>query len=198
MTNPNPMKEQPPALEPAAVPASMPVASKASPANSGVEALTPEQAVEILVRDPVGFVRRIVDEAAQIHLTDLKEEAELRGALNVFRKAHPDAVRFEPFIMQEVVKMIQDDEDGAIAPWDQLLEQALERFKVKFQDMVKENTMPVEEQKTEPPFVEGAMNRVLPEAPVSFTREQISKMSLNEFLKNESAINQALQEKRIR
>jgi hypothetical protein len=167
-----------------------------SPPNIPPTDLPNQQAVEALLRDPAGFIRSIVDEAAQNHLATLKEEAELRGAINAFRKTHPEFERFEPFIMQEVVHLIQNDEDGAIAPWDQLLEKASETFKQKFQETMKGQIMPNDN--PQPPAIEGTAQRMLPEAAPSFTREQIANMSMEEFMKNETAINHALQNQRIR
>jgi hypothetical protein len=46
--------------------------------------------------------------------------------------------------------------------------------------------------------VEGAANRVIPEAQPAFSRDQIARMSLDEFLKNEASINEALKNNRIR
>ncbi len=161
-----------------------------------MDSLPAQQALELLVQNPVSFVRKIVDDAARMHLWNLKEEAELRGAVNVMRKAHPEFERFQSLIMQEAATLIQEDPDGVIDPWDKLLKKALESFKKKFQETVKESLPAL--QPAEPPFVEGSGNRVLPEQPLSFTRAQIERMSLEDFLKNEAAINQALQEKRIR
>jgi len=167
-----------------------------------IESLSAPEALEMLGKNPVGFVQQIVAGMTEKYLADLKEQAELRGALNAFRKAHPEAVRFEPFILQEVVALIQNDPDGVIDPWDKLLEKALKAFSTKFEATVKDELAKGDEiraeEKVKAPFVEGAANRVMPELPPSFTRAQIAAMSQAEFLKNEAAINEALKNNRIR
>lgn len=167
------------------------------------EQLTPDQAMEKLLADPVGFIRSLIDTSAQKHLAALKEEAELRGALNGARRRHPEFERFEPFIMQEVTALIENDPDGSIDPWDKLLEKGLERFKVKFRETLQSEIgrqagSPVESEARPVPHIEGGSNRVTPEEPASFTRDQIARMSLQEFLDKEAAINMALQKNRIR
>ncbi len=178
-------------------------ASLATPLTQPDQALSlqdlpPEKALELLVKNPVNFVQSIVNSAAQVHLADLREEAELRGALNLFRKTHPEFSRFEPFIMQEVVSLLQNDPDGAIDPWDTLLEKGLQQFREKFVQTVQESQATNSGAPEDPPYMESGANRVVPEMPQHFTREQISKMSMQDFLKNESAINAALKERRIR
>lgn len=163
-----------------------------------LQELSPEQALELLVKNPVEFVQTLIHNAAQIHLSDLREEAELRGALNLFRKAHPEFTRFEPFIMQEVVYLLQSDPDGGIEPWDVLLEKGLQHFREKFVQTIQESKTADKESAGHPPYMETATNRATPDMPQNFTRDQISKMSMKDFLKNESAINAALKQKRIR
>jgi len=163
-----------------------------------LQELPPEKALELLVKNPVDFVQSIVNSAAQVHLADLREEAELRGALNLFRKAHPEFSRFEPFIMQEVVSLLQNDPDGAIDPWDTLLEKGLQKFREKFVQTVQESQATNDGAPEDPPYMETGANRVKPEMAPNFTREQISQMSMQDFLKNEPAINAALKANRIR
>lgn len=161
--------------------------------------MSPEQALEKLVQNPVAFVQDIVNSAAQTHLADLREEAELRGALSTFRNAYPEFTRFEPFIIQEAVSLIENDPDGSIAPWPDILDKAMKRFQQKFQDTIKTAQAPVGEKPSQTaPYLEAAAKRSVPEQPQTFTRDQLSKMSLNDFLKNEAAINAALENKRIR
>lgn len=168
--------------------------------SPGTGAMMPEQALEMLMRDPVGFVQQIVNRSAEAHLANLKEEAELRGAMNLFRRKNPDFERFEPFILQEVAALIQNDPDGVIDPWDKLLEKAGENFRKKFAETLKAEVMDktMKKEEKQPPYMESAANKALPEQPQSFSREQIDRMSLDEFMKNEAAINDALKNKRIR
>lgn len=166
-------------------------------AEGMLSALPAAQALKALMQNPVGFVQQIVSQTTESALADLKDQAELRGALNMFRKAHPEFSRFESFILQEVVALIENDPDGVIDPWDKLLEKAMSNFQRKFQETVKQESIK-RDSLAEPPFVEGAANRVIPEAQPAFSRDQIARMSLDEFLKNEASINEALKNNRIR
>ena len=182
--------------------AAYPKAVNEQPQTSDASALSPEDALAALNGNPVGFIRDVVDKAALEHWQRLKEEAELEGALRTFRKAHPDARQFEPFIMQEVADLIQNDDDGVIDPWHKLLEKGLEVFKKKFKATLKNDPGLLEKQADETPEtvmqMEGRNNRTLPKATASFTRDQIAKMSLSEFVAQEEALNEALKSKRIR
>lgn len=195
----NPAMPYPNGPTPSPMPAAMPPeVDMASP--SDLQNLPPQQAVELLLTDPVGFVKSIVDSAAKVHLSDLKEEAELRGILAAFRKNNPDYARFEPFILQEVVLLLEQDPDAATDPWDKLLEKATDAFKQKFSQVVEEEKQKKEHSAlplSEPPYVEGAANRTVQPTPSHFTREQIARMSMAEFLANEAAINDALTHNRI-
>ena len=180
-----------------------PVPPAETQAPQTIDALPPEQALTVFVQNPVGFIRDIVEQAASMHLTNLKEEAELRGALNAIRKSHPQYAQFEEFILQETGKVIQEDPETAIKPWHDLLEAGLERFKKNFKELIKaEAGKATSEAGSIPnapvPYMEGASVRELPTEVPSFTREQIAKMSLDEFLAKEPAINQALQNNRIK
>ncbi|MCE3235974.1 MAG: hypothetical protein K0Q50_2154 [Vampirovibrio sp.] len=191
-------------VEPGSPPENVPTPTAAStptPAPSlssnNLDSLPPEQAVALFAQNPVAFVREIVNQAAQLHLADLKDEAELRGAITAFRRTHPEFDRFQPFIMQEVASLIQDDPDGVIDPWNTLLEKGLQRFQQKFKETVY-GPPAIAEAGASPPYMETAANRQNPDEPPVFTREQIARMSMPEFLKQEAAINEAMKEKRIR
>ena len=73
-----------------------------------------------------------------------------------------------------------------------------ENFKQKFTQSIQENQSLNAKASQNPPFMEGTANRSTIEAPASFTREQIGKMSMQDFLKNETAINDALKNNRIK
>ncbi len=168
------------------------------------EELKAEAMLEALFTDPVGFVQSIVDSSAQTHLADLKDEAELNGALRAARRAHPEFARFESFILQEVVELLKTDSDGIIDPWQDLLEKGFNKFQEKFKETVKNNPELLENAVGSQPidssnaFIEGSSARVGADPLPSFTREQIAKMSSDEFLANEEAIEKALKLKRIR
>lgn len=175
------------------------------PAPQTLDGLSPAQALDLLVKNPVEFVRNIVNDAARMHLADLKEEAELRGAIHAFRKNYPEFDRFEPFILQEVARLIREDADGVHDPWPALLEKAMQHFRGKLSDTLKsaqkedgDSDSASGPSPADPPRIETAANRTPSQPMPSFTREQISRMSLEDFLKYEDAINTALQARRIR
>jgi hypothetical protein len=180
----------------------------ANPAPPSIESLPPNQALELFVSDPFSFVQQIVEDAAKSHLADLKEEAELKSALNSFRKKSPEFARFEPFILQEVVTLLREDPDGGTDQWESLLEKGLAIFSQKFQDTLKEKLNATDSEKNtsnpnqnpypnQTPYMEAATRRQLPTEPPRFSRQQIAQMSLPEFLKNEAAINEALKNNRV-
>lgn len=194
MNEPSPNLGRPMPTESTPTPEVQPQASQ----DMSLSALPPEQALALLAQNPVGFIQQIVNDAADHHLTDMKEQAELNGALSAFRKIHPEFQRFEPFILQEVSELLKNDDAIATEPWPQLLEKAMENFKQKFSQTIQESQLAANSPAQNPPYVEGGANRVAPESPANFTREQIGKMSMQDFLKNESAINDALKNNRIR
>jgi hypothetical protein len=171
---------------------------------SAPEPMSRDQAVDALLNDPVSFVRDIVAQSAQQHLGDIRqslgnmrEETELRAALNAFRKADPGFEQFQPFIMQELMTLIHNDPDGVHAPWDQLLEKAVANFRQKFQGKIEDELLR-QQAGAPPPYIEGSANRTPSPEPPSFSRKQIAKMSMDDFLKNEAAINAAMTSQRIR
>src|SRR5437868_11223528 len=71
--------------------------------------LSPQQAMSVFTSDPVGFIQQLIEQAASKHLWNMKEQAELTGALNVMRNANPEFKMFEPAIMQEVPIILNAD-----------------------------------------------------------------------------------------
>lgn len=176
----------------------------AQPQERTLESLSAEEAMTVLAQDPVGFIRHVVGREADMHLANMKDEAELRGALHQARKAHSEFAQFEMFILQEVAELIQTDDDGVIDPWDKLLDKGVERFREKFKDILKTNpamlAAAAAEQAGKPmtPHVEGGSSRKMPQLPPAFSRKQIADMSIDDFLKNEAAIEDAMKNGRIR
>lgn len=175
--------------------------------EKSLDTLSIEEAQSMLMENPVEFVSMIMEEQGKKHLGDLKEQAELEGALRQFKRAHPEASQFQSFIMEEVAELIKNDPDGVIDPWGELLEKGLQVFEEKFRETIKNNPELLKsktdeakgkESITKTAFVEGAVSRKPSEEATQFSREQIGKMSLKEFLKNEDLINEALQNGRIR
>ena len=171
------------------------------PDSETLKQLPPDIALQQLHQDPVKFVQQVVNAAAIDHLQRLKEEAELQGALNAFRRVHPDAQRFEPFILQEVARLLQSDSGYAAMPWDALLEKGLAVFREKFKATLTANPDMKNQANNgnkNGAQMEGVGNRKLPSAAPAFTRNQIANMSLPEFIAQEQAINDALKNNRIR
>lgn len=180
------------------------------PAGSMSKELSPQQAREAFEQDPVGFVTRIVDQLATLHLQNLKEQVELQAALQALRQSQPEFRQFEPFILQELAHLIQSDEDGILDPWPQLLNRATTRFRERFQQLAKQQPELIKPllnaaaatQDTPPsavyPYLEQPGNRQPLPADPSFSRQQIKRMSLDEFLAQEDAINQAMRQNRIK
>jgi hypothetical protein len=170
--------------------------------GAGSDAMTAEQAMESLKADPVGFIRQVVDAAAEQHLTTLRDEAELQGVIRMMRMKHPEFLQFQPFILQETAELIKNDKDGVIDPWPVLLEKGMAAFREKFLAMAREYPerflMGDETDMAALRGTEGAANRERTPEPPKFNREQIQRMSLEEFMANEAAINEALRQNRIR
>lgn len=165
--------------------------------------LSPEEALSALNADPVGFIQALIDDAASRHLANLRDEAELNGAVRAFTRERPEFARFAPYVIQEAITIMQHDDDGVIAPWHELLEQGYRAFEKKFQDTLRTNPTLAEGASStgssaSTAFVEGRANREPTPEPPSFTRQEIARMSLADFLKHESAIEEAMKHKRIR
>ena len=171
--------------------------------NPQAEQALQQQAHETILNDflsdPIGFIQDVVNQSAEQHLANLKDEAELKGAMRVIRRDEPDFERFQPFILQEVAKLIENDPDGVLDPWDDLLRKGLKNFKEKFKKTLAENPelLLKQQQEAQKPLMEGATPRKPRPRLPSFTREEIAQMSVQEFIQNEQAIEQALRMKRI-
>ena len=151
--------------------------------------------------DPVGFIKDIIAQEAEGHLAKLTEtlaeSAQIQQTVLALRKHNPEFAQFEPYILQEVAHLIQNDPDGILDPWPVLFDKAMAAFKANFQKIMA-NQVP-EGAKNEPSKaqMEPAGNRDGSNKPQRFTRNQIAQMSLDEYLRNESAIGEALKAGRI-
>lgn len=166
---------------------------------SSLSAAEVESLLNDFYTDPIGFIEMVVDASAEKHLVDLRDEVELRAALNTFWKKHADAKQFEPYVMQALAHVIQTDEDGVLGEWDELMEKALLLFQSQFGELVKNHP---ELKPLKPNASLAAMEkgqpRNMPTAKPRFTRQQIAKMTPEEFAKNESAIEEAMRMGRIK
>jgi len=159
--------------------------------------LPPAEAGQALMADPIGVITSIIGELANDHLMLAAQQLELQAALEVARRSQPDFNRFEPMILQEMSSLIANDEDGVLDPWPELIQRASERFASKLQAMLKQHPELAQATNTPIPYMEGADPRPMAAAKPNYTRKAIESMSLEEFLTNEEAINNALRNNRI-
>ena len=157
--------------------------------------MSPKEAKQAFDADPVGFIETVVHQSADKHLDLFKEQAELLSALQFARLSNPDFKQFEPFILKEIAYLIETDEDGILDPWDSLLERGFAQFKERFTQLIKQQAQLKQEQASA--IMEKPGQRSPVKAKPKFSRKQIANMSLGEFLANESAIDQAMQQQRI-
>jgi hypothetical protein len=164
----------------------------------------PTESLKQFQTDPVGFIQAVVEKTGAQHLDLIREQMEMQSAIHFARRYQKDFEKFEPFILQEVAQMIQSDADGILDPWPDLIEQATQRFRTRFVDMLKNNPeemkqlLKLEGDPTPTVYKEKAGKQRSPEVKPSYTRQQIASMSLSDFMSQEASINQALQEKRIK
>jgi hypothetical protein len=174
---------------------------------------TPDEQLSAFMANPAEYVaaiaQTVVEKNADHFLVNMREEAEFKGALRAFRAAYPDAIPFETLIFDEVAKIIHTDEDGVLAPWNELLEQGLQRFQIVFKETLKNSPELLKNNsndnlgtstpiyKTALAVMEGSGARKMPKVLPSFTRDQIAKMSPAQFSENEVAIEEAMRLGRI-
>lgn len=164
---------------------------------------TPAEAMKQFEKDPVGFIQGIIEASAGQHLDLMREQLELQSALHFARRYQPDFQRFEPFILQELAQLIQQDEDGILDPWPDLLDRAMERFRERFLALLKKDPEKVKELLApEASFdtkahKEKASNKKTKTNAPNYTRKQIESMTLEDFIAQEATINQALKDQRI-
>ena len=147
-------------------------------------------------KDPVAFVRNEVDQAIKAHLLLANEGGQAQVALQSFLQQHPDAQPVMNYILDEVAQLIDNDSDGVLAPWTDLFNQALANFVTKFQGNVKVPSKPPKEPMN--PVVEQGKLPLKSVSPRSFTRDEIGRMSPQEYLANEASIRLAFKEGRIK
>lgn len=171
--------------------------------------MSPQEALRQFEQNPIGFIQGVIDQVAGQHLDTMREQIELQSALFFARKHDADFQRFEPYILQELARLIQNDEDGILDPWPDLIERAKDQFRQKFVQLAQSNPHQLQELlqvgkspagggTTGTAYQEKATNRRSVVEPGSFSRKAIASMSMDEFLEQEEAINQALRDQRIR
>jgi hypothetical protein len=156
------------------------------------------QAAQAFMADPVATLTQFLTDWKETQLTHYAEQMQLMAALEVARRSLPDFKQFEPMILQELSQLIASDDDGVLDPWPTLLQRATDQFSKKLDDVLKQHTNLAGNPTTAtPPTLEtthaSKPQRVTP----TYTRQAINAMSLDEFLSNEEAINNALRHNRI-
>jgi hypothetical protein len=160
-------------------------------------ALTPEEAGKELMADPIGMMTTLISELANDHLMLLAQQLELQAALEVARRSQPDFAQFEPMILQELSALIANDEDGVLDPWPSLIERATAKFASKLEGVLKQHPELAQAGADKRPHMEGAEAKPNGTGKQRYSRQAIESMSLEEFLNNEEAINNALRHNRI-
>ncbi|MEB3207075.1 MAG: hypothetical protein VKK59_07000 [Vampirovibrionales bacterium] len=151
--------------------------------------------------DPVGFIKGIIAQEAEGHLAKLSEtlseSAQIQQTVLALRKHNAEFAQFEPYILQEVAHLVQNDPDGVLEPWPVLFDKAMANFKANFQKIMAEKAPEASKSQQAGLQMEPAGNRDGASRPQHFTRNQIAQMSLDEYLRNEPAIGEALKAGRI-
>lgn len=171
-----------------------------NPSDSG-EPPSMEEIFQHLMDDPEGYLRELMNNVAQKELQLLREELELKSALQLAQQKYPEFKSFQQHILQELMGLVDEDPDAVSLPWPDLLDRGYERLQARFQEAMQnlpEQLAQATAEDVGKAFVEGnAPRRPQPLVP-SYTRQDIARMSLQEFLENEAAINEALKNNRIR
>lgn len=154
-----------------------------------------------LASDPEGFLGDLMSQVVQKELGLLQEQMALDKALNTAKLKHPELQSFEGLILQEVMGILQSHPDVEKLSWEAILDKGFEQLQKRFKSALEQN--PEEfivdsREDVEKAFMEGNAPRKPQPLPPSFSRDEIAKMSIQEFLENESAIGEALKHKRIR
>jgi hypothetical protein len=162
--------------------------------------LSPEAALHAFQQDPIAFIRQEIRQAVHTTMLTAHEDGQARVAMEELARQNPGASEFMPLIIAEVKTIIANDDDGVLAPWPLLFQQGLERLSRKLETHLAQNKSVMEPGTAEPstPFVE--MGRLQPSStpvPKSFTRQEIDRMSLEDYMRQEQSIRDALKNGRI-
>jgi len=153
-------------------------------------------------QDPVGFIRQEIQRAVQGELLHANEDGQARMAIDAFLRANPEAAPFMGYVLNEVSEIIQNDDDGVLAPWPELLQQGLQQFSGKIDAQMKGTqggaVAPPVVMPQSPVVEQGKNSGTGAMAPQAFSRADIAKMSVDDYIKNEDAIRAAMKAGKIR
>jgi hypothetical protein len=176
--------------------------------TEATNSISVEEALALFSKDPIGFINEVVSGLIDYHSGSLTEQMALQNALLIAQKTIPEFKQFEPYILKELADLITNDEDGVLDPWPVMIDRAVTAFKKRFSQMVEQDPgltaqwlnqeNSIENRSAKPTGIEPNGARTQPAVQPQFTRKAISQMSMEEFLANESAINQALKERRVK
>lgn len=160
-------------------------------------ALDPNEAIwQSFMSDPEGYLKSAITSVIQQEMVLLREEMQLKNALAMARQRYPELAKLENYLMQEIIAILESNPDSEAQSWDDLVEKSLTQLGGKFKAVAGQAAVnPTNPVNT---LMETAGVRQ-PQAVVpEFSREQLAKMTLQEFLQNETAINEAMRQNRIR
>jgi hypothetical protein len=137
----------------------------------------------------------------QQELQMLREEMELKSALRVAQQKYPEFQSFENYVMQEIVKVVEEIPEVEKLSWEDIIDKGFERLQGRMKTVIQNNLSQFEtnaQDEVRTAYMEGSVSRKPQPLPPSFSRDEIARMSLREFLDNEHLINEALKSNRIR
>lgn len=162
---------------------------------------TTEDVFKRMVEDPEGYLSELMGRVLQHEVQLMREEMELQSALRFARQKHPEFKSFENYILQELMSLLDSDPAVEKLSWEDMIDKAFNRLQEKFKTAVQKNPEQftvdsVDEVKKA--FMEGGTSRKPLPKPASFNRKEIANMSLEDFIRQEAAIDEALRSNRIR
>ncbi len=151
-----------------------------------------ESVYKKLVEDPEGYLSELMGNILRQEMQLMREELELKSALKMARQKYPEFAHFEHYVLQELMALMEDDAEVDRRSWDDLMDEGFARLQQKLKSAVEQSAAQLLPASEEMAFMEGNAVRKPVVAQPTFTRDQISKMSMQDFLKFEDAINEAL------
>jgi len=174
-----------------------------------LKALAPADALKLFEKDPVTFMLDLINAYFVLHSTAFQQSVEFQAALLALRQHDPAFVYYQQAILQEARAIVEQngspedpEGDGLVDNWITLLLKAKANVEAHLQNggMEDPKTLMMTDTTVTPPpgiALESSQKAKPKEAKKTITRQQIAKMSREEYLKNETAIKQALKEGRI-
>jgi hypothetical protein len=151
-----------------------------------------------MVQDPEGYLSGVMQRVAQQELHLLREEMAFQSAMAMARQKYPELASFEPYVVQEIMTVLQNETESVQLDWDRLIERGIKEIQGRVRKMAGEGVISTSPLAPTQAHVESATARKPQPVSPQFSRETIGRMSLDEFLKQEVAINEALKHNRIK